>query len=978
MWSANPGEDAVASTEGKNVEMGDKGTRAKTHTRDADKVDERKRRAESDLGYAGELAGGLGVFDSLLADPGMELPVEKHAALLSDARFAHPANASHKARMVSQLQSDYGNGHVQRVLESMAVQAKLVVSPPDDEYERQADQIADVAAKPADSRLQRQTEEGENDEDTLATKALGTGLQPIVQRQKEEAGARAPTVTVAQRGDLGAEVTGLSPTAAVLQRQAAPGAVGPGPAALKIKRAFPVERRTKGLKLGPVVLGKTIKGEVSVEGALKAGGGAGPEAEAAISVGAETKAAAELKREITKGLEFKGGVEIGEDSQKIGSGLDLQLYSSGGTAYKAVLDATIFERQGSDITFLAIEVGVSGSTKTVIPLPKSGLTFEGEIGLKVTASVEPHWPTIGRLAARVGARFVGPAASAAATFGAAALPYLVVAAVAVAYFAAIGGGLYMVAEAHRKGSLLGMRRTFAYGYAASLAELIRAGKGESAELTRGEATALLRIDAKAYFEQAMKWRSEGYLIAALDRAEMAGKAAAMQYLNELIKAHGYDAWKEWCRPHKPDEYRSTLAAQAEGDKPIGITIDLKKAPSGAAAKPAVSRLQRRTEGYKEDEGTLATKALDTPSQLAVQRQTEERREVEEGLQTEPTIASSRQAIQRQAEEGKEEEEEKTPLQTRPAGTQASPVSETLETRITGARRRGRPMDDHLQAEFEYQFGRSLSDVRIHTDAEADHLSRELNANAFTTGRDVFFREGDYQPGSPEGKRLLAHELTHVAQQSGSPQIQRQKAPRKARPRYRLVANLSTAQLTVFYGKNKVREMTVIFGRATSTLLKYKQLRIGGWREGFTTPSRTDYTACTWFPWGEELDLFPPVAFSGTGTAGTGVIKVRGRRYRVGTIVPGKEGEIYRHEPKWLKWETIEKYSNPFGKYATVIRGNFMLHGTDGADGLGGPFAALTTAEQRAKVTHGCIRTSNADIEWLKDNVPPRTTIKVVR
>ena len=381
------------------------------------------------------------------------------------------------------------------------------------------------------------------------------------------------------------------------------------------------------------------------------------------------------------------------------------------------------------------------------------------------------------------------------------------------------------------------------------------------------------------------------------------------------------------------------------------------------------------DGCQQREANDRLNASVQTSDLAVQRQIEERKEVERALQTEPTTAPRPQAIQRWAEEGEEEEE--APLQTAPAWTQAPPVSNTLEARISAARDSGQPLDDSVRASLELQLGIGLDSVRVHADGDANQLSRNLNAKAFTTEKDVFFRAGYYQPGSSEGKQLLAHELTHVVQQNGTPRIQRQEAPPRGRRRYRLVANLGAAQLTVFHGKDKVREMPVIFGRATSTLLKYRQLRIGHWREGFTTPSRTDYTACTWFKWGKELDRFPRVAAGPTGTAGTGTIKVRGRRYKVGTIVPGKKGEIYRHESDWLKWETIEQYCNPFGKYATVIRGNFMLHGTDGADGLGGPFAGLTPA-QRAKVTHGCIRTSNADIEWLKGNVPARTTIRVLR
>jgi hypothetical protein len=61
-------------------------------------------------------------------------------------------------------------------------------------------------------------------------------------------------------------------------------------------------------------------------------------------------------------------------------------------------------------------------------------------------------------------------------------------------------------------------------------------------------------------------------------------------------------------------------------------------------------------------------------------------------------------------------------------------------------------------------------VRAHTSPEADDLSRELGAKAFTTGQDVFFREGAYDPGSTAGRELIAHELSHVVQQ-GTGQVQ---------------------------------------------------------------------------------------------------------------------------------------------------------------------------------------------------------------
>ncbi|RZN38372.1 MAG: hypothetical protein EFT35_04795 [Methanophagales archaeon ANME-1-THS] len=80
--------------------------------------------------------------------------------------------------------------------------------------------------------------------------------------------------------------------------------------------------------------------------------------------------------------------------------------------------------------------------------------------------------------------------------------------------------------------------------------------------------------------------------------------------------------------------------------------------------------------------------------------------------------------------------------------------------------------------------------------------------------------------------------------------------------------------------------------------------------------------------------------------------------------------------KWKRRSSeVTQYCNPFGKFATVIKGHYMLHGTNGENGTAHPFAGMTP-EERAKVSHGCIRTSNTDIEWLKDTIPVGTQITI--
>jgi hypothetical protein len=79
---------------------------------------------------------------------------------------------------------------------------------------------------------------------------------------------------------------------------------------------------------------------------------------------------------------------------------------------------------------------------------------------------------------------------------------------------------------------------------------------------------------------------------------------------------------------------------------------------------------------------------------------------------------------------------------------------------------GQPLTHAERSFFEPRLGVDLTEVRLHTNARAAQTARELNARAFTVGHDVAFGAGEYVRESPEGRRLLAHELAHVVQQRG--------------------------------------------------------------------------------------------------------------------------------------------------------------------------------------------------------------------
>jgi len=97
----------------------------------------------------------------------------------------------------------------------------------------------------------------------------------------------------------------------------------------------------------------------------------------------------------------------------------------------------------------------------------------------------------------------------------------------------------------------------------------------------------------------------------------------------------------------------------------------------------------------------------------------------------------------------------------------------LESSIQQARGSGKPIAESIRKPMEKSFGADFSGVRVHADAQSDQLNQSIQARAFTTGKDIFFRQGEYNPASRGRQELIAHELTHVVQQSsGDVQISR--------------------------------------------------------------------------------------------------------------------------------------------------------------------------------------------------------------
>ncbi len=106
------------------------------------------------------------------------------------------------------------------------------------------------------------------------------------------------------------------------------------------------------------------------------------------------------------------------------------------------------------------------------------------------------------------------------------------------------------------------------------------------------------------------------------------------------------------------------------------------------------------------------------------------------------------------------------------------ASADLESSIQGARGGGQALDANLQQSMGQAMGADFSGVKVHTDSQSDQLNKSIQAKAFTTGQDVFFRQGAYEPSSRGGQELIAHELTHVVQQNGGITVQRIIEPKR--------------------------------------------------------------------------------------------------------------------------------------------------------------------------------------------------------
>jgi len=197
-------------------------------------------------------------------------------------------------------------------------------------------------------------------------------------------------------------------------------------------------------------------------------------------------------------------------------------------------------------------------------------------------------------------------------------------------------------------------------------------------------------------------------------------------------------------------------------------------PKGSSANSPSSSVQRESTCPEcpEKEGIQTKPLVDQITPLVQQQVDEEEEPVQTKLLQRQPEDEEEEPIQRQPQQ----EEEEEPIQAKPPSNQTPAGTSNIESSVNTLKGGGQPLSESTRSYFEPRFGADFSHVRVHTDSQAAETAKSINAKAITSGKDVVFGAGQYSPITSSGKRLLAHELTHVVQQKQRPDrnIQRKK------------------------------------------------------------------------------------------------------------------------------------------------------------------------------------------------------------
>jgi len=227
---------------------------------------------------------------------------------------------------------------------------------------------------------------------------------------------------------------------------------------------------------------------------------------------------------------------------------------------------------------------------------------------------------------------------------------------------------------------------------------------------------------------------------------------------------------------QPDQRLATPAAPLRAQPLTQIRRALGNRAFGQAIQAKLT-ISRPGDEYEQEADRVADQVMRMPDDSTPAAVRSDGSPHISGLQRE-CAQCEEEEIQRQPMNGTmDEEEEEATLQAKAVPGHSPQVTPAVQAQIEGLRGGGEPLPESARAFFEPRFGYDFSHVRTHTGAHAAESARAVNALAFTVGPNVVFGAGRYEPNTDEGRNLLAHELTHVVQQTPSlshktPTIQR--------------------------------------------------------------------------------------------------------------------------------------------------------------------------------------------------------------
>jgi len=205
------------------------------------------------------------------------------------------------------------------------------------------------------------------------------------------------------------------------------------------------------------------------------------------------------------------------------------------------------------------------------------------------------------------------------------------------------------------------------------------------------------------------------------------------------------------------------------------------APAARSVTPAVQMkmtMNQPDDRFEQEADKMAGKVMRMPAPASTVKEEKLQRQADDKLQKAEEDRIQKAAMpEEKVQKAEDEKIQKAPatedkLQRKENGAPA--VTASAQSAIQNTTTGGQPLSGDVRSYMEPRFGADFSNVRVHSDPESASLSNQLSARAFTHQNHVFFSRDQYQPGTGEGKQLLAHELTHTIQQGHavqrSPQV----------------------------------------------------------------------------------------------------------------------------------------------------------------------------------------------------------------